>query len=289
MQGKATLLEGLYYRDVNLSLVKGLRTIVERRPPARSPRKQITMPFLKNMDLDISVKRRNSLFVENNLAQLDINPDLTITGTLNNPIINGRAGIESGTIEFRNRIFNVTKGVVDFLNPYQTEATIDLESEVKVRDWMIYLKMTGTPDALNLSLSSDPEEEDNDILSLLVLGKTSGELIAGEGGSTQTTSAMIAALVTSRYGEDLKKATGLDILEVESGTGQEDSADTMKVTIGKELSRRITLKYAMESANSELSQRAIAEYKLLENILVNGFQDTRGTFGADVQFRLEFR
>ena len=289
MQGKATLLEGLYYRDVNLSLVKGLRTIVERRPPARSPRKQITMPFLENMDLDISVKRRNPLFVENNLAQLDINPDLTITGTLNNPIINGRAGIESGTIEFRNRIFNVTKGVVDFLNPYQTEATIDLESEVKVRDWMIYLKITGTPDALNLSLSSDPEEEDNDILSLLVLGKTSRELIAGEGGSTQTTSAMIAALVTSRYGEDLKKATGLDILEVESGTGQEDSADTMKVTIGKELSRRITLKYAMESANSELSQRAIAEYKLLENILVNGFQDTRGTFGADVQFRLEFR
>ena len=45
----------------------------------------------------------------------------------------------------------------------------------------------------------------------------------------------------------------------------------------------------MESKNSELSQRAIAEYKLLENIVVNGFQDTRGIFGADVQFRLEFR
>jgi translocation and assembly module TamB len=49
------------------------------------------------------------------------------------------------------------------------------------------------------------------------------------------------------------------------------------------------LKYAMESKNSEPSQRAIAEYKLLENILVNGFQDTRGGFGGDILFRLEFR
>ena len=289
MQGKAILLEGVYYRDVNLSLVKGLRTMVERRPAARSPRKQITVPFLGNMDLDISIKRRNPLFVDNNLAQLDINPDLKITGTLNNPIINGRAGIESGTVEFRNRIFNVTRGVVDFLNPYKTEASIDLVSEVEVRDWMIYLEVSGSPDALTLSLRSDPEEEDNDILSLLVLGKTSRELIDGEGGSSQSTSAMLAALVSSRYGEDFKEATGLDILEVESEAGQEDSAETVKVTIGKELSRRITLKYAMESKNSELSQRAIAEYKLLENILVNGFQDTRGTFGADVQFKLEFR
>lgn len=289
MHGKAILLEGTYYRDIKLNLIKGLRTIVEKRPQGKSPRKRITIPFLGNMDLDISVKRRNPLYVDNNVAQLDINPDLLITGTLNNPVINGRASIVSGAVEFRNRTFTVTKGVVDFLNPYKSEAVIDLVSEVKVRDWMIYLGISGTPEALKLSLRSDPPEEDNDILSLLVLGKTSRELIAGEGGSTQSTSAMIATLVASRYGEDFKEATGLDILEIESGTGREDSADAVKVTIGKELSRRMTLKYAMESKNSELSQRAVAEYKLLENILVNGFQDTRGIFGADVQLRLEFR
>ncbi|MBN2299402.1 MAG: translocation/assembly module TamB domain-containing protein, partial [Deltaproteobacteria bacterium] len=269
MQGEAVLLEGTYYRDIKLNLMEGLRTIVEKKPQVKSSRKQITMPFFKNMEVDISVKRRNPLYVDNNLALLDINPDLTITGTLNNPVINGRATVESGTIEFRNRTFNVTRGVVDFLNPYQTEATIDLESGVTIRDWTIYLEVAGTPDALNLSLRSDPEEEDNDILSLIVLGKTSRELISGEGGSTQSTSAMIATLVASRYGEDIKEATGLDILEIESEADQEDSAETVKLTIGKELSRRITLKYAMESKNSELSQRAVAEYKLLENILVN--------------------
>lgn len=286
IQGQVVLLEGTYYRDVKLNLFK---EIVERKPPSRAPREQITMPFLRNMSLDISIKRRNPLFVDNNLAQLDINPDLLIRGSVNNPIVSGRASIESGTVEFRNRVFTVTRGVIDFLNPYETEATLDIESEVKVRDWMIYLGISGTPENLNLKLRSDPPEEDNDILSLLVIGKTSRGLMAGEGGQTQSTSSMIAALAASRYGEDIREATGLDIFEVESGAVEEDSADAVKITIGKELSRRMTLKYAMESKKSELSQRAIAEYKLLENFVLNGFQDTRGIFGAEMQFTLEFR
>ncbi|HOO45868.1 MAG TPA: translocation/assembly module TamB domain-containing protein, partial [Deltaproteobacteria bacterium] len=247
-----------------------------------------TLPYLRNMKLDIRVNRRNPVYVDNNLAQLDINPDIHLTGELNNPVINGRVSVESGTVEFRNRTFTVTKGVIDYLDPYTTRATIDIESEVKVRDWMIYLKVSGTPDALNISLRSEPPEEDNDILSLLVIGRTSEELIAGEGGSTLSTSSMIAALVASRYGEDIREATGLDLFEVESG-GDDDSGDTLRLTIGKELSRRIMLKYAMESKNSELSQRTVAEYKLFENIVINGFQDTRGIFGADLQYRLEFR
>jgi hypothetical protein len=36
-------------------------------------------------------------------------------------------------------------------------------------------------------------------------------------------------------------------------------------------------------------QRAIAEYQFLENLLLNGFQDSRGVFGGELLFRLEFR
>ena len=36
-------------------------------------------------------------------------------------------------------------------------------------------------------------------------------------------------------------------------------------------------------------QRAIAEYKFLEHILLSGFQDSQGVFGGEMLFRLEFR
>jgi translocation and assembly module TamB len=36
-------------------------------------------------------------------------------------------------------------------------------------------------------------------------------------------------------------------------------------------------------------QRAIAEYKLLQDLRTSGFQDTEGVFGGEIQYRIEFR
>ena len=287
IEGDVVILEGTYYKDVNLSLIRAVRQ--KKREEAPLP-KEIIQPFFKNMSLDISVKRRNPFLVDNNLAFLDINPDIRISGNLNNPILSGRAAINSGTIHYQKKTFIVKEGFIDFLNPYKIEPTLDIKSEVKIRNWMIFLEISGTPDQLIFKLTSDPPEEEGDIISLLLLGKTTRELIEGEGGSSQSTAQMLAELISSTFGEDIKRATGLDILEVETqGEGDEDSSDRIKVTIGKKLSKRMTMKYATETKDGEISQRAIAEYKFLENILMGGFQDSKGIFGGELQFRLEFR
>ena len=123
-----------------------------------------------------------------------------------------------------------------------------------------------------------------------MLGRTTHELIEGAGGTSRSSAQMVAELVSMTFGEDIKKATGLDILEIETQEPvNEEAPDRVKVTVGKELSKRITLKYAMESKAAEMVQSAIAEYKLLENILLSGFQDSKGIFGGELQFRLEFR
>ena len=287
VRGEIILLDGMYYKDINLSLLKGIRQ--KKREEAPSP-KEITYPFLKNMSLDISIKQRNYFLVENNLATLDVKPDLRIVGTINNPILRGRAAVESGTVRYQNKTFVVKKGIIDFINPYQIDPEFDIQSEVKVREWLIALGISGTRDHLNFKLTSNPPEEHGDILSLLLLGKTTRELIAKEGGSTKSTEQMLAGLIASTFGEDIKESTGLDVFEVEtSGKDNEESSGRVKVTIGKELSRRLTVKDSVESRDGEITHRAIAEYKLLENFLARGFQDSRGVYGGELQFRIEFR
>ena len=287
IRGETTILEGTYYKDVNLSLFQMVKKKKREEAP---PAAEITQPFLKNMGLDVTVSCRNPFVVDNNLANLDIRPDLRITGKLGNPIISGRTEIESGTIFYRKKSFVVTKGVIDFLNPYKTEPTLDITSEVKIRKWTIFLEISGTPDEIVFKTTSDPPEEDEDILSLLLFGKTTRELIAGEGGTSQNTEQMVAELIANTFGGDIKAATGLDILEVETlGEEDEEASDQIKVTVGKRLSKRMTIKYAVESEGGELVQRAIVEYKLLENILLNGFQGTDDIFGGELQFRLDFR
>ena len=282
--GEIVLLEGLYYKDVKINL---LDIATDRKRSVTPPAKPVSLPYFDTVKLDVKVKNRQPFYVQNNLADLEIDPDIRIIGDLNRPIIGGRALVKSGTITFQKKTFEVKKGVIDFVNPYRTEAVIDIQSEAIIRSWTITLAVKGTPDNLDLKLSSVPAESDSDILSLILFGRTGKELVAGEGGSKRSNAQLMAGMIADTLGEDIKKNTGVDILQLETGDGQ-DTTGT-KVTVGKHLSDRMTVKYAVESKDGTIVQRAITEYKLLERILLSGFQDNQGVFGGELMFRVEFR
>jgi len=287
IRGEVIILEGTYYKDVNLGI---LQAIGEKKREEALPSTKQSLAFLNNIIADISIKHRNPFLVDNNLARLDISPDLRVSGMLSKPIITGRASIERGAITYRNKAFIVKKGIIDFANPYRTEPAVDVQSEVQIRKWTIYLAVAGPPDRLSFELTSDPPEEDGDIVSLLLIGKTRNELIKTEGGTTQSAAKLLAGVISAALEEDIKRATGLDIVRIETQTqDNEATSDQIKVTLGKELSKRMTIKYTVEPKDGELTQRAIAEYKLLESIVLSGYQDNEGLQGGEIFFRLEFR
>ncbi len=288
LEGDLIILEGVYYKDINIGLVEG---VTQRRRQIAPQEPQATHPMLKNLNLDVSIRRRNPFLVDNNLAYLDINPDIRLTGTADRPLIQGRTTIESGTIQYQRKTFTVQKGVIDFINPYELEPTMDIESTIKIRRWLITMTLYGTPDNMVLTLTSDPPEEDGDVLSLLILGKTTRELISSEGGTGRSAEQMAAELIADTFGEDIKKITGLDFFEVETERDDEpeEESEGVMVTVGKKLSDRLTVKYALDSRTGDMIQRAISEYQLLENIIMSAFQDSAGIFGGELQYRMEFR
>lgn len=286
LSGQLVLLEGGYYRDVKLNLLSAV-TRTKRTVPLPT-----TYSFpgpLGETVLNVAVTHRNPLLVDNNLANLQIAPDLKISGTLARPNLSGRAQVVAGEVIFRRKSFDVKRGVVDFINPYKIEPDLDIVAEADIRQWRVSLSLSGTPDQLLFKLSSDPAASENDILSLILLGRTGRELAQGEGGGSQTTRQMLTALLATAWGEDVKKHTGVDILEVETAAGEDsESADRVQVTVGKRLSRRLTVKYEVASASDDLVQRAISEYRFLEHLLASGFQDSKGGYGGELVFRIEF-
>ena len=285
--GQIVLLEGLNYKDAKINLVQMATT---RQRPVAPPSDAVTVPYFDRVDLDIALSHRQPLAVENNLAELEIRPDLKIGGTLNRPVVSGRAQVTAGTITFQKKTFDVRKGVIDFVNPYRTEPEIDIESRTQIRSWEIFLAVKGTPDNLDVSLTSQPEETQSNLLSLILFGRTARELTAGEGVVQRTTSQIMAEMLADTFGDDIKSATGLDILQLETnGSSDSQDAGDDKVTVGKHLSDRMTVKYAVETKDGETIQRAITEYKLLEHILLSGFQENTGNYGSELVFRIEFR
>jgi autotransporter translocation and assembly factor TamB len=228
--------------------------------------------------------------VDNNLAQLYLNPDLKVTGTLSDPVVNGRISVTDGTVTFQNNTFTVTRGVIDFTNPYRTEAEIDFVSQTKVRNWNIFLSIKGPLNNLQISLSSIPLEQQSDIVSLLVMGKTVSELTKNQPGSGSSPALMAAELITSTYGSQIKRSTGLDILKMEySSLSSPTQGSNYKFTVGKEISNRISISYEMETKNSQTTRRGIVSYKFLDDLLFNAYPGADGYYGAEFQIRHEFR
>lgn len=285
--GSIVLLDGLYYQDIVINPLASMgqrRRRKEALPPA-----EITLPYVRNMRFNVDFSGRTPFSVDNNIAQLFIQPDLQLTGNLAAPALNGRATVEQGTISYLKRTFTVDKGVIDFVNPYAIEPKVDISGTVPVQDRTIQLKLSGNIDDLQFSLSSnDPSLEDQDIILLLVLGKTSTELQSGVTGG-QSTEQMLASLVASTFGDDIKKATGLDVIEVETGDSDNAGSDRIAVTVGKDITRRLRTKYTVESEASLIVQRATAEYRILQDLLLSGFQDTRGVNGGELRFIWERR
>ncbi|MDM8553451.1 translocation/assembly module TamB domain-containing protein [Desulfococcaceae bacterium HSG7] len=290
LTGEMVILDGSYYQDIDLSLLKIAKSARQKKRQVSASRAPITQPFVKNLALDIAVKRRNPFVVDNNLAYLEINPNLNVSGTPNQPVISGRAEVESGNITFHEKEFEIKRGIIEFLNPYKIEPSIDLQAEAKIREWVVHLNIKGLPDELRFTLTSEPSEEQADLLSLILTGQTAKELSQSGGKGSTLSSEMAAAYLGKSLGDDISKMAGLDTFEVQSkGQGTEDDPETVTVTVGKELSSRMGVSVKMESKAGKTVERGEIEYKLLENFKIKGFQDSQGAFGGELLFRHEFR
>lgn len=286
VRGQIVLDEGLYYRDFKVTLMD---TVERMRRPQAAPRPWEPPPAVSSTTLDVTVTGKAPLTVDNNVALLALDPDLRLSGTVGAPVISGRTDVLSGTIHYNKRAFTVTRGVVDFVDPYRIEPLFDVSAETDIREWTIVLDVTGPPDNLRFALSSSPPENDEDILSLLAFGKTSREMIAAESGAASMPKEMLASLVAEKLAADLKASTGIDSLEVAYEAGATAKEDDIRITVGKELSRRLSVRYGMDTKRGEAVQRVTTDYRLLERLVLSAFQDTAGDFGGELQFRIEFR
>lgn len=287
ISGDIQLLEGTYFKDVAFNLMETLGKPSRKGAPIASKSR---WPFLNTILLDVKIRHREPFMVDNNVAVLSIKPDLKIYGSMNQPLVSGRAEVESGTVYFQQKEFEVKKGIFDFINPYKIEPTIDIKSEVNIRKWSIFLNISGTPDTLKIDMTSDPALSEKDIVSLLIAGKTTRELIEEEGGISTSPAQILANVLSEKLKKEVQGATGLDVVELEyqEAKNNEETND-VKVTVGKTLSRRVNVRYGILTKNAKVVQQVVAEYKFLESLLIDTFQDTEGNFGGEFQFRLEFR
>ena len=291
VDGHITIISLLYDRDIGLTdLVPSFRRQVS--PPQPSSQGLA-------IKLDIRVTANDGIYIDTPFAKAEFRTDLHVTGSTNQPLIDGRVEALSGQVIVGRATLDVQEGVVEFNNQPNINPTLSFSATTDVRTTttssFITARVTGTLDNFRVYLTADdPTLTETDIVSLLTLGKTAAQL-QSEGGGVALGD--ILALAPSLYGRqvsrNITRILPVDRFEIEPAFSPITGSFEPVLTLGKNLTEQLQASVST-TFGAQTRNAAQLDYRLTPRISLQGTWTSRtesgaGSFGGDIKFRREFR
>jgi translocation and assembly module TamB len=252
--------------------------------------------FLRNLQFDVEALSSPDARMEWPGAQLQAEANLRVRGTWEHPILLGHIHILSGELYFAGNRYRVSRGDLNFSNPFRLDPVLNVEATTTIQQYEITLNFNGPASKLTLAYRSDPPLPANDIVTLLALGQTSTEATARSGGTTQSgtagASAILSEAVSSQVGGRLERLFGITRFRVDPGlagvgsTGSGQNAGA-RVTVEQQIARNLTITY-VSNVSSTQQQVIQVEYNVDRNVSIVGLRDQNGTFGIDIKIKKRF-
>ncbi|ANM28807.1 hypothetical protein ABI59_03075 [Acidobacteria bacterium Mor1] len=282
LSGTVNVLRGIYSQDFELFSLLGVGT----REVAASDE-----GLLPDVGLDIRLVARDGIWMKNDLADVESRFDLRLGGDLNRPELSGRLTLlEGGELRFRDVDYTITSGSLDFVELDSWLPEIEMRAETTVREYAVFLRISGTVDQFEYELTSSPDLSQQDIIALLTTGKTMQELSAESGGSGFTgdlAANYFAGALTGTFSKQLQRLLAVERLRIDPLLAQEDAEPTARVTIGKEVADDLFLIYSTD-IGAEERQLYQVEWQASRKMRVIAERDVTGALGGDVRFRERF-
>jgi outer membrane protein assembly complex protein YaeT len=284
LSGKASMIQGEYTQDVSLG--SGLfRFLKGGSAPVYAERN----PFLDNFSFDVDIVTANAFEVRNNIAEAQVRAALKLTGTPYNPGLGGSILIlDGGKVTFSGNDYQIEQGQVNFLNPNRIEPDLNLRAVTKVSGYTIQLNVSGTPDNLSASLTSDPALPEPDIVSLLTVG------VPLQGATSSATStlkgqamAYLEGAVAGQVGKSIARGLGLETVRLDASLVAPQESPEARITVGQHLSPDLELIFSQDLRTSNV-RTVILNYTPLRKLNIQALNQNGNSYQFSVQNELRF-
>ncbi len=283
----------------------GGETSINVPTPAGAVQTASTIP----LRYDIRIVAPSTLQIDNGEARIVASADLTLMGTVDRPLLFGRADIERGEVRFEGRRYLITRGSLDFTNPGRIQPFFDIEAETRVRvpgeTYRVTLRVSGTTERLQPVFDSDPPLAQLDILTLLFSDSVpSGDVelasrrqpnereqrlleARATRALTGTLSNEVGRVVEQTFGVDTFQITPL-LVDPYQQSSRLNVNPAARVTIGKRISERIYLTYARSLSSTIRDEIILLEYDQSDSLAWVLSQNEDRTYALEVRKRHTF-
>jgi len=249
----------------------------------------------------LRVEGRNALVVRNNLADLVGSVSLQLDGPVNDPTISGRITATSGTLNFRNDHYDITRALVDLPPGRNADPVLNIEGESQIRGYRVIVGLTGPLSHPQASVRSEPALPQSDVVSLITTGQlSSGDTsssILGQSEVGAATSLLTDALINAPAQRATSKLFGLTTFEINPVIGgTTGSTPAARLTLGRRISKEVTVTYST-NVTSDPNQILALEYRVSDRLSFVAQYEQASTrqltartnnFNFEIRFRKRF-
>ena len=239
--------------------------------------------FAQNLKLNVALQTTSQLNLVSSTISLQGQANLRVVGTAANPVIIGRTSFNRGEIFFMKKRYQLERGIIDFINPNQTEPVVNLLLTTTVQQYNLSLNFVGPIDRLRTTYTSDPPLPPVDVINLLALGKTTEEAAPANLNANSVLAQGLAGQVSSRIG----KLAGISSLQIDPLIGGNNSNPTARLALQQRVTKNFIFTFATDVTNA---QREVVqgEYQITRRWSVTASRDEGGGVAFNAKFHKVF-
>src|SRR3989442_11374664 len=179
--------------------------------------------------------------------------------------------------------YQLERGIIDFINPNQTEPVVNLLLTTTVQQYNLSLNFVGPIDRLRTTYTSDPPLPPVDVINLLALGKTTEEAAPANLNANSVLAQGLAGQVSSR----VQKLAGFSSLQIDPTLGGSGSNPTARVAIQQRVTKNFIFTFSTDVSNAE-SQVVQGEYQISKRWSISANRDQNGGVAVGGKFHKVF-
>ncbi len=289
LEGSVQLAQVRYLEDLDVGLGQVVTGLLERE------RQEVgsTQEWLTGTLLNLSVEAPDALRVRNRAASLRGDLDLEIRGSLARPVVLGKVDLQPGGIlRYADNEYRLERGLVTFNNPYFSEPILDIVASSRVRSYEVSLGLSGTPERLDLEVSSDPPLPELDVMALVTGGRpldfgARPTLPGSRDEGRLNAQAFLYGQAATAITERVNTLFGFDKFRVDPLSDGSDTVSSVRVTVGKRLSKDLFVTYSRDPSTTE-QDILEAEWQINSQLVLVFTQNGDGTFSVDALWDRRF-
>jgi translocation and assembly module TamB len=242
--------------------------------------------MLASLRADLKIDLPRNVWVQGSGTAVEMRGDVQVTKQRNAPfIVSGTVETVRGFASFYGKKFTIAQGQVTFTGSPEINPLLDVTVTRKVSDYVVTIHAGGKAQQPEIVMSSVPPLDQMDILSLIVVGKTTDKLTSSEQSSFSNQAQQLAGgVIMSQLEGVVGEALGLDTIEL----------TTESAKVGRYVTQDLFLSYERglgwkdSSGNTASGNTVGAEYSLSRRMKLKGTSSDTGETALDLFWRLDF-